>query len=359
MTGVVCTCTNSVTKTLPSTATGCPATIPADWTTTTDSEISKPSSQIPYSSFNEDGALIHCASSRVTVYEASITDTLCAGSTSTDSVSTGVTPITSILTATEAPVQSGNWLWYTGTVTTGTGAYNATAAAFDLAGSFYTAFSSACATTGTPTISSTKALSTVTFSTLPGGAVGSVTTVTEPVTYYACSPTEVVVTPWAVSSDESSGGIDSGGSLAVALIESHYSLQNRDTWLWNLAWAVAYSTANSFSLDYTDNPVAGGYDATSTTSNLYPFFTVPKEVRLIYGNNLDNGLELEVMTAQMVWEKSEASAQACLITEGIEKGLMLLLNAAIGPEAQISMEMKTVVSAAIQVSRMVFSCYSD
>lgn len=193
---------------LPSGATACPTTIPPDWTKTTVQEPPKPTSQISYVSFNMDGALIHCATSTVAVYGPGITDTLCAGSTSTDSEMTGVTPMTSVMTATESPVQQGNWGKFTGTVTSGAGAYNATAAAYNLAGSFYTAFRSACTNTGTPTITSTKTLSTLTFSTLPGGAVGSVTIVTEPVTYYACAATTVVVSQWTVKSDESSGGID-------------------------------------------------------------------------------------------------------------------------------------------------------
>ncbi|KAJ5811565.1 hypothetical protein N7474_007866 [Penicillium riverlandense] len=262
--------------------------------------------------------------------------------------------------ATESPFK-GNWGYYTGTVSSGSGAIDSTSAVNDLAGSFYTAFSGACTDTGTPIVTTTTTMSLYTDSQLPGGARGSITQTTEPATYYACAATTVSVAPWWVASDESSGGVDQSGTLEVAIIESQYSLENLDTWLWSLAWRFAHAAVNSITIDYVDNPDAGGYDATSSTTNKFPFFLVPQQVQLMYGDSLNDGIGLERITAQTTWKEGSESELACEIAKDVEEGLMAFASFAAGPEGAamgltMSTEVRMAISYGVQAGRFIMGC---
>ncbi|KAJ5623801.1 hypothetical protein N7510_000110 [Penicillium lagena] len=309
-----------------------------------------------------NGALIHCASSVVTKLDiyTGLIETYCAGSTSTDSNTPGVTETTSLWPATESPVTYGNWGYYTG-VTEGLSTYNSTLAAYNLAGSFYTAFSSLCTNTGTPIITTTTTTSWNTFATLPGGATGTMSTMAQEATYYKCDGEKTMsVAPWWI---DSNGGIDESGTLAVSIIDSLYSIENLDTWLWTLAFRYAHATVSSATNQTIWSSSNNGGSETSESSE-FPVFRVPTQVQLIYGDSLNSGVGLERLTGKAVFEMSAEEELACEIAEEIAMAFEMLLAFAAGPEAEavgiaISDGVREAVQDGIDTSRFFLGCPSD
>jgi hypothetical protein len=239
--------------------------------------------------------------------------------------------------------------------------FNSTLAAFNLAGSFYTAFSSLCTNTGTPIITTTTTTSWDTFATLPGGGKGSMTTMSQEATYYKCDGGKTVsVAPWYTNSDSF---VDDTGTLAVSIFDSMYSLENLDTWLWTLAFRYAHATVVSITnQSITTNSLEGTTESTSSWS--YPFFRVPTQIQLMYGDSLNSGTGLERITANMEYEMSEADLLACEIAEEIMIAFEILLSFAAGPEAEalgigISQGVQDAVQGGIDAGNFLLGCGED
>ncbi|KAJ5396651.1 hypothetical protein N7509_004764 [Penicillium cosmopolitanum] len=364
--GYFCTCTNDFTTHITDNRAGnCPSTIPPTWTVTPTSSSTSSTSEIPFSYYQlSDGALIHCASSTLSEFQAlsKETATYCAGSTSTDSVSTGVTSTTTVWPAITSPVTYGNPGYFTSMYmrSPSTDGYNATAFAESLAFSFYTAFSSACATTISSTVTSTAALSLNTFATLPGGAMGSMTRVTETATYYACAAETFSVSPWDTGSQEYTGGIDNTGKLEIAITSSLYTVDNLQTWLWAMAYRFAHATANSLTWEKILRE-----EGRENLEFYYPFFRVPGQLTLEFGNNWDKGVALERMQVAASYKESYETELACEITQEIEEGLEMFVAMAAGPEMAalrealditISTEARNAIHYGLESSRLMLGC---
>lgn len=335
--GLFCVCTNGFTTLFRTSKASCPTTIPPHWTTKSPQPVAAPqSTQIPFSYYNvSNGALVHCASSVVSVLDvwtAPITETYCAGSTSTDSNSMGVASTTSLFSMSLSSVIEGNWGYYTMSVSSGSGSWNPTSASYNLMAKFYTAFSSACSSSTVSTITTTATLSLETFSNLPGGGKGSVTKLYEPVTYYACDSNPVSVTPWTVQDSDDASGLDPSGTLYARMAYSRFSPENLDAWLWLLAFRYAYATVNS--LTYSSISREEGRAMVSLD---YPFFTIPRQIQLQYNDDINE--MLEQMTVQITWQDDSSNSLICEIIADIMIALMSFFQPEID-EALVAMDIE-------------------
>lgn len=343
-------------------ASECPTTIPADWTTHAP-EPTTSTSQIPYSYYNiTNGALVHCASSIVSKLDVytGITETYCAGSTSTDSNSLGVTYTTTLWPQTTTAVTYGNWGYYSPPVSS-TFTYDATSAAYSLAVSFYTAFSSACPSSAIATVTTTTDTSYNTFATLPGGATGSFTTTTTEVTLYSCTNQATPsAAPWWVASSESTDGIDNSGTLAVTITDSSFTEENFPKWLWALAYRFAHATVNSMT-----NETILREEGRGQIQMDFPFYRVPTDIMLVYGNSINSGTGLERLSGSALFEESSEEELECEIMEDMEVLLDTFLAFIAGPEGAaladtvgftISSEARAVMQDSMKASKFVFGC---
>ncbi|KAJ5613061.1 hypothetical protein N7510_006255 [Penicillium lagena] len=259
----------------------------------------------------------------------------------------GVESTTSVDPFLLSAVISGNWGYYTESVTSGTGAWNATLASYDLMAKFYTAFSSACAS---PTISATAVTTTMqllTFSNLPDGAKGSITTTTETVTQYGCNPSAVPVMSWTVQDSGSISGLDPSGTLYATVAKSQFTLANLDAWLWLLAFRFAHLTVGTLAYGKVTHQSGRG----PALSYDYPFFNVPRLIQLIYKDDINT--ELEQINIQMTWKDADSNTLLCEILVSI----MMALVSFIQPEGdallesfgiEVSDEAKALINKGIQ-----------
>lgn len=187
------------------------------------------------------------------------------------------------------------------------------------------------------------------------------TKVSQTVTYYACDSTPVPVMPWwTANSQEYTEGIDPTGELEISITSSVVSEENLDTWLWAMAYRLAHATANSLTWEKILRE-----EGLRDMEFYYPFFRVPGQLTLEFGDNWDKGVALERLQVAAMYKESYETEIACEVTEDVEEAMEMFVAMAAGPEmaavrealgVTISVEARNAIHYGLESAHLLLGC---